>query len=171
MHMYKRYGFIFLLSIALNILQISIFSSFKIYGVSMDIVLVFLICYSLLREDVECVILGLMLGLVRDCFFPGIFGLNTIVYIATAYILCSIERKIYKDAILIPMLSTFLFTSFKGILYYGYLYTASIKYDFVAHILYVVPIEALLNSIISIIIFRLVSKINTFKFMQEEWKF
>lgn len=169
--MYKRYGFMFLLSLVLNILQVSVFSGIAIYGVSMDIVLIFIICYSLLREDVECVIFALMLGLIRDSFFPGIFGINTIVYIITAYVLCHIEKKIYKDAILIPMISTFVFTIAKGILYYAYLYTASIKYEFVSHFLYVVPIEALINSIISIIIFRLVSKINNFKFMQQEWKF
>lgn len=171
MQMYKRYGFMFFLAILLNILQQGMFSSLKIFNISIDVMLVFIICYSLLREDVECVILGLMCGLIRDSFFPSVFGLNTIVYIVTAYALCNIEKKIYKDAILIPMISTFIFTVLKGVIYYVYLYTASIKFDFVSHFLYVVPIEAVLNSIISIIIFRIVSKINVLKFMQQEWNF
>ncbi|KMT21539.1 rod shape-determining protein MreD [Clostridium cylindrosporum] len=169
--MYKKIGLIVFLSILVNILQQTIFSNIKIFAINMDIVLTFIICYSLIREDVECVMVALLCGLIRDSFFPGIFGLNTIVYLVTAYILCQIERKIYKDALLIPMLSAFVFTVLKGILYYAYLYTASIQFEFVSHFMYVVPIEAILNSIISIIVFRFVTKIDTIKFMQQEWKF
>ncbi|MEG0641096.1 MAG: rod shape-determining protein MreD [Clostridium sp.] len=171
MQTYKRYGLILFLSIVLNVLQQGIFSGIQIFGVSMDIVFVVIVCYSLIREDIECVILALICGLIRDSFFQDIFGLNTIVYVLTAYILCHIEKSIYKDAILIPMISTFVFTAFKEILYYGYLYAASIRFDIVEQLMYLIPIEALQNSILSIIIFRFVSKINTLKCMHQEWKF
>lgn len=171
MQIYKRYVLMFFLSIIVIILQQAVFSSIKIFGVGFDAVLVFIVCYALLREDVECIVLALMLGLFRDSFFPSIFGLNTIIYIVTAYILCRIEKKIYKDAVLIPMLSAFIFTILKGVFYYAYLYIASIKFDFISHFMYFVPIEAVLNSVLSIFIFRVVSKINRIEFMQEEWKF
>lgn len=171
MQMYKRYILIFFLAILLNILQIGMISSISIFGVSFDLVFVFIVCYSLLREDVECVVLALICGLVRDSFYPEVFGLNTIIYISAAYILCHIEKKIYKDAVLIPMISTFIATIYKGIFYYSLLYAVSIRYNFVGHFLYVVPIEAILNSIASIIVFKLVSRINRLKCMHQEWKF
>lgn len=171
MHKVKKYSLIVLLPIVISILHQGLFSSFKIFGIGFDLGFVFLICYSLLREDVECIVMALILGIIRDCFFPSVFGLNTIVYVLTAYILCKLERKIYKDAILIPMISTFIFTIFKSVLYYLYLYFASVEFNFAEHILNVMPLEAILNSILSIFIFRIVSKINSFKFMQEEWKF
>lgn len=171
MQKYKKYGLIIFLSIIVSILQESVFSNIKILGVGFDLGLVFLVCYSLLGKDIECIVMGIILGLIRDSFFPNVFGLNTIVYILTAYILCKIERKIYKDAILIPMISAFLFTLFKSALYYIYLYCASIEFNFAAHVLNVIPLEAIFNSILSIFIFRIASKINSLKFMQEEWKF
>ncbi|MEF9952332.1 MAG: rod shape-determining protein MreD [Cellulosilyticaceae bacterium] len=171
MQTYKRYTLIFFLALLMNMLQLGIFSSFKLFGVSFDIVFIFIICYSLLREDVECVVLALICGLIRDSFYPDVFGLNTIIYISSAYILCHIEKKIYKDAILIPMISTFIATIYKGVLYYGLLFAVSIRYDFLSHFLYVVPIEAILNSIVSIVVFKMVSRINRFKCMHQEWKF
>lgn len=171
MHNFKKYTLIVFLSIIVSVLQQSIFANVTFFGISADMVLVFVICYSLAREDVESIIFALTCGLIKDALFPNIFGLNTIVYIVTAYILCRIEKKIYKDAILIPMLLTFMITVVKGLLYYAYLYTASIKFDFINHFMYVVPIEAILNSIVSIVVFRIVNKINKLKFMEQEWKF
>lgn len=171
MHNYKKYGLIIFLVIIISLCQQGIFSNIRVFGVAFDLSLVFIVCYSLIREDVECIVVAILLGIVRDSFFPSIFGVNTIVYIVTAYVLCRIEKKIYKDAILIPMFSIFVFTLAKGLMYFGFLYIASIKYNFINYLVNVVLIEAAINSILGIFIFRFVSKINSIKFMQEEWKF
>jgi rod shape-determining protein MreD len=169
--MVKKYGFIFLLSVILCILQQAIFSRIIILNYSFDAVFVFLICFALLRDDIDSVILALMCGLLRDSFFPYIFGLNTILYIVSVYIITHINKRIYKNTILVPIMISFVFSVFKGLLYYSYLYISSIKFDFLAIVTNTILYESILNAIVSILIFRLVKRIVNIRIMQQEWKF
>jgi rod shape-determining protein MreD len=169
--MIKKYGFIFLLSVILCILQQAIFSRIIILNYSFDVVFVFLICFALLMDDIDSVIFALICGLLRDSFFPYIFGLNTILFILSAYIITHINKRIYKNTILIPIMISFGFTLFKGLLYYSYLYISSIKFDFLSTVTKTVLYESILNAIVSIIIFGVVRKIVNIRIMQQEWKF
>jgi rod shape-determining protein MreD len=167
----KKYGFIFLLCILLTAFQQAIISQIVIFNSSFDMVFVFIICFSLTRDDVECVITALILGIIKDCYFPQIFGINTVIYVSSAYILSQLQKRIYKDAVIIPVMLSFIFTLFKNVLYFGYLYIASIKLDFVQDVANVMLIEALYNSIISLFIYRFVKRLNTMNIMKQEWKF
>ena len=167
----KKYGFIFLLCILLTAFQQAIISRIVIFKSSFDLVFVFIICFSLTRDDIECVITALFLGIIKDCYFPEIFGINTVIYVASAYILSQLQKRIYKDAVIIPIVFSFIFTIFKNILYFGYLYIASIKLDFVHDVVNVMIFEALYNSIISLFIYRMVKRLNSMSIMKQEWKF
>jgi rod shape-determining protein MreD len=169
--MVKKYGFIFLLSVILCVLQQALFSRIIILNYSFDVVFVFLICFALLMDDIDSVIFALMCGLLKDSFFPYIFGLNTILYIVSVYIITHINKRIYKNTILIPIMLSFVFTMFKGLVYYSYLYISSIKLNFLSIMANTVLYESILNAIVSIIIFGFVKKIVNIRIMQQEWKF
>jgi rod shape-determining protein MreD len=162
---------IFIMSIIIVVLQHTIAPQITIFNISFDIVFVFIICFSLVRDEVESVVFALLCGIIRDSFFPSVFGINTVLYLVVAYSLSQFQKRIYKDAIIIPMLSTFLFTFFKGLLYYGYFYVASIKFNLKDHLLNVIILESIYNSLLSLILYRLIKRINKLKIMQRNWKF
>lgn len=167
----RKYIFIFLISIFIIVLQQAVFSRINISGVSFDIVFVFVICFSILLDELDCVILALICGIIRDCFFPVLFGINSIVYLIAAYVMSQIQKRIYKDALIIPMFFTFIMTIFKNIIYFSYFYIASIKFDFKGQVLDVLLLESLYNSILSIFVYRFAKNICAMKIMQREWKF
>lgn len=167
----KKLSLIFIISFIIIILQQALFSSLTFLSVSADVIYVYIICNSLIRDDVESLFVALFCGLIKDCFFPYLFGVNTIIYIITALLVGKIEKKIYKDAIVIPMLFTFIATIFKGLLYYSFFYIVAYNFSFKAQMYGIQPIEALYNSVISIFMFKFIKKIGTLNVMQQDWNF
>lgn len=169
--MVKKYIFIFLISIILCVMQQAVFSRIVIFNVSFDIVLVFIICFTLLNKENESFIFVIFCGLIRDSFFPYIFGINSILYIISFFTIILINKRIYRNAIIIPIFITFLLSIFKGLLYFAYFYISSIKFDFFTVTNSVILYEALYNSIASILVYRLVKKVLNLKIMKQDWKF
>ena len=169
--MVKKYIFIFLISIILCVLQQAIFSRIIIFNVSFDIVLVFIVCFTLLNKESESFILVILCGLIRDSFYPYIFGINSILYIISFFIIILINKRIYRNAIVIPIIITFSLSILKGLLYFTYFYISSIKFDFFVMANSVILYEALYNSIASILVYRLVKKVLNFTIMKQDWKF
>lgn len=162
---------ILLISIMIVVLQHTIAPQITVLNISFDLVFVFIICFSLVRDELECVVFALICGILRDSFFPTVFGINTVVYLATAYGLSQFEKRVYKDAIIIPMMSAFLLTFVKALLYFGYFYVVSIKFNIKNHLLDVVILEAIYNSLLSLIVYRFIKKVNMLRIMQQNWKF
>ena len=167
----KRIGILLVTTIAVIILQQAVFSSITIFGTAFDVVLVYIVCLSILREDYECIGVALLTGIIRDSFFPTAFGINTVVYLLTAYAISFLEQRMYRNSILITTFFTFIATVLKGFLYFGYLYIISIKYDFKNYAVYVILAESILNTIISIPVFGIVNRICDTEVMKREWKF
>lgn len=167
----KKIGVLLITSLTVVILQQAIFSNITIFGVAFDAVFVYIICLSILREDYECVGTALLTGIIRDSFFPSAFGINTVIYLLTAYFISFLEQRMYRNSVFMNAFFTFLATMFKGFLYFGYLYIISIKHDFVGYTMRMIIIESILNAIISIPMFRIVYKICNTDVMKREWKF
>jgi rod shape-determining protein MreD len=167
----RRYSLIFIFSVFIILLQQAVVSKLDIFGVGFDLVFVFVICFSLIRDELECVVLALLCGIIRDSFFPSIFGINTVVYLVAAYILSQMQKRIYKDAIIIPAISAFSLTVLKGLLYFAYFYIAAIKFNFVSQVVNQVLLESVYNSLLSLIVYRVVKKLSITKIMQQDWKF
>lgn len=167
----KRYGFMFLLSILVVAVQQAVFSRISLFNVSVDIAFVYIICFSLVRDEIESVAIALFTGILRDSFFPGVFGINTVLFLITAYIACQIQKRIFKDAIVIPMLLTLAFTALKSMLYFAFFYIIGIRFDFRQHVLYVLALESVYNSLISIAIYNMVKIIGRTGMMYKDWRF
>jgi rod shape-determining protein MreD len=169
--MVKKYGFIFFLSIIISILQQAIFSRIVILNYTFDSVFVFLICFALLNNEIDSLLLALLCGLIRDSFFPYVFGINTILYILCVYLITQINKRVYRDAIMIPISLTFVFSILKGGLFFGYLFIASFRFNLANKIINGVFLEAIFNSIACIIIYKIAKKVKNLQLMKQEWKF
>ncbi|QCX32491.1 rod shape-determining protein MreD [Caloramator sp. E03] len=167
----KKYAYIIFIAIIAIVIQQSLISSINIFGAKFDIVYVLIICFSLLRNELESVVFALICGIIRDSFFPFVFGINCIIYIITAFLLAKLQKRIYRDSLIIPVFFTFVFTILKTILYYSYFYIASIKFDFKVHVSQLIFLESVYNSIVSIFLYRITKNICLKDVMQEEWKF
>jgi rod shape-determining protein MreD len=167
----KKYTLFFLISIFLVILQQAVFSRISIFGAAFDVVFVYIVCFSIVRDNIEGLIIALFTGIIRDCFFPAAFGINTVVFIITAFSIGYLEKRIYKDTIIVPVIFTFFATITKGLLYFSYFYIISYKFDFIKNVIYIVVLESIINCIISIYIYKLILKVYSMGIFKNEWKF
>jgi len=112
------------------ILQSTLFSHLTVAGVKPDIVLVLIIFYGLLHGPLEGLLTGLIGGLLQDLMFGQNIGMNTLAKLTVGYIFGSLERKLYKENLLIPIGALFLGTFLnETILYFLRIATgASINY-------------------------------------------
>ncbi|TDT61198.1 rod shape-determining protein MreD [Fonticella tunisiensis] len=167
----KKFLFLFLISIFIIMIQSAVFARISIMGTSLDLVFVYIICFSLIRDSVESVIVALFTGVIKDSLFPGLFGLNTLIYILIAYLVGFIQRRIYKDSIMIPSFFTFILTYIKGFIYIFFFHIMSYKFNIREYALGIILLEAIYNSIVSILIYKLVLKFDSLRILKHHWKF
>jgi rod shape-determining protein MreD len=68
-------------------------------GVRLNFLLVVLIVFSLREARTWAVLFGFGSGFLLDCFSPRLLGLNTLLFIATAYLLGSIGERVYTSRV------------------------------------------------------------------------
>lgn len=167
----KKFPLLFLISILVVITQQAFFWRFSVLGIVPDIVFVYIVCFSLIRNEVESIIIALFTGIVRDSFFPSVFGINTIVYIITSYLVGLIQKRIYKDSVIVPIFINFGATYLKGLINFAFFYLLSYNFDFTNFAFENNIIESIYNSLLSIIIFRIILKYNSSRLLKQDWKF
>ncbi|MCX7884470.1 MAG: rod shape-determining protein MreD [Caloramator sp.] len=167
----KKYAYIIFIALLIIAFQQALVSQINLFGVTVDIVFVFIISFALLRNEIESVFLALFCGVIRDCFFPFLFGINSIVYIISAYILSQVQKRIFKNSLIIPVFFTFVFTIFKIIFYFSYFFIASIKFNFRLHVFQLFILEPFYNSLVSLFLYRFTKNICSKDIMSEQWKF
>lgn len=167
----RRFLLLFIISLSLVILQLSIFSSIRIFGVTFDIVFVYIVCYSIARDEIESIVVALITGILYDAFFPTVFGMNTVLYILIAYSIGYLQKRIYKDSTVIPTIFTFIATCIKGIVYFCFFFIVPYRFNFSYHMTGIILLESLFNSLISIIVFKMVKRMDSINVLKQEWKF
>jgi rod shape-determining protein MreD len=150
-------------------LQNSLFEYIKIFGVKPDIVLTFVICFTLIRGNPEGTIVGAAGGIVEDVFFGGSFGINSIACMISAYFTGLVEEKIYKDNIFIPGIFTFCATIVKEMIVFLFMYLTRASMDISIVFTHIIVPEAIYNTILAVIFFRYLVKINTRFFPDQTW--
>lgn len=92
------------------VLQSTLFSHLTVAGVKPDLVLVLVVFYALFQGPQEGALVGLIGGLLQDMMFGQYIGLNALANLVIGYLIGLLERKIYKENLLIPTIILFLST-------------------------------------------------------------
>ncbi len=105
-----RYLLIIVLFLLGLILQSTIFSHLTVAGVKPDLVLIMTVFYALLHGSREGALAGAIGGLLQDLLFGQYLGMNTLAKVIAGYVFGMLEKKIYKENLLIPMAIIFVAT-------------------------------------------------------------
>lgn len=141
-------------------LQNSLFEFIRIFGVKPNIALTFIICYTLIKGNPEGTIAGIFDGLAEDIFFSGIYGINSIACMITAFFIGSIEGRIYKDNIFVPGIFTFIGTLIKELIVFLFLYLTRENINVTMALTSTIIPEAIYNTILAVIFFKSIVKFN-----------
>ncbi|MCL2753828.1 MAG: rod shape-determining protein MreD [Defluviitaleaceae bacterium] len=97
--------FIFALIVLLNfIISTTWLQSIAVLGVVPNTTLIIVVCYALLRGDLEGAIIGFCAGLVYDLMFGQVVGISAVLLMLTGFFAGKPFRDFFKDNYLAPLL-------------------------------------------------------------------
>lgn len=149
-----RYLTLTILILSGLILQSTVFSHLTLAGAKPDIVLIFIILYAIIYGSKEGALAGIIGGLLQDLIFGQYLGINILTKLTVGYMFGLLERKIYKENLLIPVIVVVLGTlSNEALLYLFRLAIGVSTGDFI-YIRGVILYTALYNGIVTLFIYR-----------------
>lgn len=98
------------------IIESTIFVQYQPFGIVPDLLMIIVICGALIKGSRYGMELGLYAGVVQDLLI-GNFGVSIIINVFIAYIVGTLENKIVKEQLLVPVIVTFFITIAHEILY------------------------------------------------------
>ena len=136
------FPFIPFLRVAPNLMLIMLFSIGFIYG----------------RQ--EGIIYGIIIGMLMDFFYSGIFGFFTLIYIWLGYIDGLLSKYFYEDYIVLPLLMC----AFNEVLYnlaiYFFRFMLRGKFDIVFYIKTIIIPEMIITLLFTLLLYRPLFKYN-----------
>ncbi len=158
---------IILMVIGNFIFQSTILPSLSIFGVVPNTALIFVIIFSLNKGKYYGGFVGMSIGLLQDVMFSTTIGVNAFIYFFIGYIIGSLEKLVTRDNIIFPTICSILGTIFYNFLYFFFMFFLSRRIPFLTLMKDVMLIEIFYNTILTIIIYKIISKI----FVQPSLKF
>ncbi|PRR77304.1 rod shape-determining protein MreD [Clostridium liquoris] len=162
----KKLITLFSMTILLLILDNSFVPFIAIKGYSPSLLFLFIISYSIINESWEGLWLGVISGLFQDLYFSNIIGINAFANMLSCVIAGFIGINIFKEKILIPVISSFFLSIFKGFTVFVILYCIGISMG-----IKIIFLNALYNMIVSIPMYKFVYWLCSKEYMQRKWKF
>lgn len=144
-----------LLGIFFVSIENSIVNYIDIFGVSFNLVIIYMTIIALYTDELEVGIIGAIIGLVKDMSIGGIFGVNGLVLFTIAYGISHLRKKIYKESsitIFALVLITSLFDSMVNIASVSLVYSS---YGIINVILKGVLIIPLVNAVLGVILYSI----------------
>lgn len=155
------------LLVAFLVLQVTIIPLMAGNVVRPDLLLIVTISSGLLMGKEQGVGIGFFAGLLQDLSSGNIFGLNTLSKMAIGYFFGLAERKVFKEHILLPLLTVMLASIMNHFFMSIFLYIFKYKMDLLAGLSYnLLPIIAY-NVCFAIPIHWIVYKIGRYQLEQE----
>lgn len=96
-----RYLILTILPFMAIFLQSTVFNSHRINGVIPDLLLLFIIFFSLINGARQGTVYGLLCGLLEDLYIGSFIGTNALSKAVTAYIVGRLQAGVFKENVLV----------------------------------------------------------------------
>jgi rod shape-determining protein MreD len=81
--------------LCISLIQTTLLHHISVLGIQPDLFIVFLVFHTLNSKLERSVHSNWVIGLAKDCFTEGLFGLNTVLFVITGYLISMIKDNIY----------------------------------------------------------------------------
>lgn len=151
--------FVFILLTLLNFfLQSSILPYINVFGVAPNTSIILILCIALFKGKYYGAIFGLLIGLLQDIVFSPIIGINPFIYFFLGYFLGTIENRLIRENMFIPIIFSALAVIYYNFSYYVFTYFLSQEILFLDFAKQGLATEIIYTSILAIPIYMLFSK-------------
>ena len=129
-------------------------------GIMPNIALIILVCYALLRDDIEGAIMGFFMGLLADMLFGNIIGVSTLLMTLLGYFAAKPFREFFKENYIAPLLLVGASTLAYEFLYYVVNFLLLGRTDFWRYLVTIILPTTVYNLVLCIFIYRAIYAIN-----------
>lgn len=141
------------------VLQSTILPLLAVHGVWPDLLLLVVVSSSLLLGKEHGVGIGFFSGLLQDLASGNIFGLNILSKLATGYCFGMAERKVFKDHILLPVMTVAMATLFNSAIMLAVLFVLGYRVEFLPVVLHKILPLLVYNIVFSIPVHQIVYRL------------
>lgn len=146
----KNFILVFL-GVILIILENSILNYIDIFGISINMLLIYMSIIPLFLKRNEGAFIGLVLGILKDVLIGRFLGLNAVIFFLIGYAYGILKDKIFKDSIvtivILVCLSTFFESTIKFIFMNSFFNNESIMF-FIYKGLILIPILNIIGTLL-----------------------
>lgn len=144
----------------ITLLQTNFMGFIEVYNIKPNLFIILIVSIALLRGNVEGAAVGFFTGLVQDLISGRIIGLYALLGLYIGFIMGSVNKRLYRENILISIFFTFIATIFYELVVFLTVLLSGINTDFIKALTTIILPEAIYNGVMSIPIFILSIRLN-----------
>ncbi len=133
--------------------QATLLSRIRVFGVSPDLLLVTVVCWSLLRGVGEGLLWGFGGGLGIDVISGLPLGVSAVALLPAAWLGNLGRGAIYSPTAMLPLLLVILATPLRGWLILALQAASGLRVDWIATTLHVISVEVALNVLLMAVVY------------------
>jgi rod shape-determining protein MreD len=140
--------------------QVTLLNSIKIFGVTPNLIVILIVSISLLEGRIHGATVGFFAGLCLDAVIGLSLGFQALIGMLLGLLLGNINKRFFKENIFVMAICTFISSILyeSSIAFSSYIY--GVEVDFLPKFQNVILPEAIINSVIGILLFWLIVRIN-----------
>ncbi len=167
--MKMKYIAYFLVSLIIFLFQSTLGQYIAIAGIVPNMMLAFVVCTGYKSNAEDGLIIGIIMGLLQDCFFGYYIGCNLFLYGVIGYTVGVLSRDLYKNNFATPIFFTFIAALFYNLGFFVLNILLKGYTDITGYIFLKILPELVYDPLISIPIYYMTSALNR-KFSENKIK-
>lgn len=142
------------------ILQTTLFEYISIINIKPNTMIILIVSFAFMRNDMEGALIGFFSGLLVDSFFGNFLGINAFIGMCIGFLSGKILNEFYKTAYYIPILLVALFTFSYNIMFFFFRILLSGEPNILPFLKSIIIPEVIYTSLVSIILYKILYYIN-----------
>ena len=142
------------------LLQISVFSRFKLAGVSPNILICIVAKYGFMKGRKYGIVIGFCTGLILDVFSGALFGMYALIYMYIGLLNGFFKKQFFGDDLKLPLILIGTSDFIYGVSTYLALFAIRSQYDFSYYLLNIILPEVVYTLLVSIFVYYIILKLN-----------
>ncbi len=143
--------------LCISLIQTTVLQHLSVLGIQPDLFIIFLVFHTLNSKLERSLYTNWSIGLAKDCFTEGLFGLNTVLFVLMGYIISIIKDNIYGRHLATQISVTFIISIIYNFLYL-FMFSISFTSAGLLPLALKCPLIAIYNSIIVPPVFWLLNR-------------
>jgi rod shape-determining protein MreD len=103
--------------LCISLIQTTLLQHISVLGIQPDLFIIFLVFHTLNSKLERSLHTNWSIGLAKDCFTEGLFGLNTVLFVIMGYMISMIKDNIYGRHLATQISVTFIISIIYNFLY------------------------------------------------------